>query len=113
MQTIALVCHIKEAFDASGPSLIIVPLSVLYSWCDEIRKWAPSLNFKRFHTSNAENLTQEDMDLGSCDMVITTYEMTKVPMLQGLWRRQHFNLLVLDEGKSGSRLPMGSVETGL
>lgn len=32
------------------------------------------------------------------DVVITTYEMAKSPQLKSLFQRQHFNLLVLDEG---------------
>jgi len=99
LQTIALVCHIKETFKATGPSLVICPLSVLYSWCDEIKKWAPSLKYHRFHTSCPDSLTIDELNLAQYDIVVTTYEMAKSPpLLSMLWRRQHFNLLVLDEG---------------
>jgi SNF2 family DNA or RNA helicase len=96
LQTISLICHIKETCHASGPSVVLCPLSVLYSWCNEIEKWAPSLKFLRFHSSNPESLAIADV--GSYDIIVTTYEMAKAPALQNLWSRQHFNLLVLDEG---------------
>lgn len=96
LQTIALVCHLKEVYNKTGPSLIICPLSVLYSWCSEIAKWAPSLKYLRFHSSNPESL--DVSNLAAYDMVITTYEMAKAPSLRTLWFRQQFNLLVLDEG---------------
>ena len=96
IQTIALCCHVKECFGAAGPSLIICPLSVLYSWCNEIAKWAPSLKFLRFHASNPESL--DSASFSDYDMIVTTYEMAKTPSLTNVWRRQHFTLLVLDEG---------------
>jgi SWI/SNF-related matrix-associated actin-dependent regulator of chromatin subfamily A member 5 len=97
LQTIALVCHIKETFEKTGPSLIIAPLSVLYSWCDEIQKWAPSVRFLRYHSSNPESM--ETPDFVKYDMVITTYEMAKAPHLKNtVWSRQQFVLAVLDEG---------------
>jgi SWI/SNF-related matrix-associated actin-dependent regulator of chromatin subfamily A member 5 len=96
LQTISLICHLKETCHAQGPSVVLCPLSVLYSWCNEITKWAPSLKFLRFHSSNPESLAISDV--GAYDIIVTTYEMAKCPALQSLWSRQHFNLLVLDEG---------------
>lgn len=69
LQTIALVCHIKEQYGASGPSLVVCPLSVLYSWCNEIERWAPSLKFRRFHCSNPESMSADDLDLATLDIV--------------------------------------------
>lgn len=91
------MCHLKEKHGATGPSLIVAPLSVLNSWCNEIRKWAPSLKFHQLHLSNAEKIDLPS-ELNEFDMVVTTYEMIKVPALRYLWSRQHFNLVVLDEG---------------
>ena len=96
LQTISLICLIKEKWNQSGPSLIVCPLSVLYSWCQEVEKWAPSLHYLRFHCSQAESLASEC--LMDYDMVITTYEMCAAPHLKNFWSRQQFNLLVLDEG---------------
>lgn len=96
LQTISLVCHIKERLGVTGPSLIICPLSVLYSWCNETEKWAPSLKYLRLHNSVAESI--DIPDLSEYDLVITTYEMAKMPTLASkLWARQYFNLMVLDE----------------
>jgi SWI/SNF-related matrix-associated actin-dependent regulator of chromatin subfamily A member 5 len=102
LQTISLLCHLKEKEGITGPSLVICPLSVLYSWCNELKKWAPSLKILRFHSSSTEerdsqrNILQQDAQ--SFDVVVTTYEMAKNPQLRSLWSRQYFNYLVLDEG---------------
>jgi SWI/SNF-related matrix-associated actin-dependent regulator of chromatin subfamily A member 5 len=102
LQTISLLCYLKETEQYSGPSLVICPLSVLYSWCNEITKWAPSLKFLRLHSSSSDERESQKMSLqekfATFDVVITTYEMAKSPSLQSFWRRQFFNYLILDEG---------------
>jgi SWI/SNF-related matrix-associated actin-dependent regulator of chromatin subfamily A member 5 len=102
LQTISLLCHLKEKEGVTGPSLVICPLSVLYSWCNELKKWAPSLKILRFHSSSEiERQSQRATfleDSCSYDVVVTTYEMAKQPQLRSLWSRQYFNYLVLDEG---------------
>lgn len=96
LQTISLICLLKERFNQSGPSLVVCPLSVLYAWCEQVEKWAPSLRYLRFHCSTSESLASENV-MGY-DMVITTYEMCAATHLKNFWSRQPFNLLVLDEG---------------
>jgi len=102
LQTISLLCHLKETNKYSGASLVICPLSVLYSWCDEIDKWAPGLKYLRLHSSSSEErAVQKDRFTKTgfeYDVVITTYEMAKNPVLSSLFARWHFNYLVLDEG---------------
>jgi len=102
LQTISLLCHLKERNGISGPSLVICPLSVLYSWCNELEKWAPSLKFLRFHSSSPDEREAQKQAFQESatefDVVVTTYEMAKAPGLRFLWTRQYFNYLVLDEG---------------
>jgi SWI/SNF-related matrix-associated actin-dependent regulator of chromatin subfamily A member 5 len=102
LQTIALFCHLKETYGITGPNLVICPLSVLYSWCNEVEKWAPSLKLLRFHSScETERNAQKEMimkNANSYDVIVTTYEMAKQPQLRHLWSRTYFHYLVLDEG---------------
>jgi SWI/SNF-related matrix-associated actin-dependent regulator of chromatin subfamily A member 5 len=102
LQTISLFCHLKETYGITGPNLVICPLSVLYSWCNEVEKWAPSLKLLRFHSScETERNAQRDLitkNATNYDVVVTTYEMAKQPQLRHLWSRQYFHYLVLDEG---------------
>ena len=103
LQTIALICHLKETDRTfQGPSLVICPLSVLYSWCNEVEKHAPGLKHFRFHASDPkERESQKQIimkDILSYDIVITTYEMAKNPLVTSLIRSTYFNLCVLDEG---------------
>ena len=103
LQTISLISYLKEReLLGAGPTLVICPLSVLYSWCNEIKKHAPSLKCFRFHASDAKEkenqrtiITQQILDF---DFIITTYEMAKSSHVQHLIRGTYFNFCVLDEG---------------
>jgi len=103
LQTIALICHLKENDpEFYGPSLVICPLSVLYSWCAEVKKHAPGLKHFRFHASDpGEREAQKATimkDVLEYDIIITTYEMAKSSNVGSLIRSTYFNLCVLDEG---------------
>ena len=101
LQTISLVCHLKEVWGCRGPSLVVCPLSVLNSWQTEIPKWAPQLTYSKVHvtdTTTAHTEPPTHFEFSSYDLVITTYEMIKVPALRHVWARHHFQLVVLDEG---------------
>ena len=103
LQTISVIAHLKENIaNFNGPSLVICPLSVLYSWCAEVKKHAPSLKCFRFHASDPNEREQQKHtmmhEIMDYDIVVTTYEMAKNPQIVGLIRNTYFNLCVLDEG---------------
>eukprot|EP00979_Chaetoceros_neogracilis_P001758 scaffold315_cov218-Chaetoceros_neogracile.AAC.4 len=103
LQTIALIAHLKQtSLTTSGPSLVICPLSVLYSWCHEVQKHAPSLKHFRLHASDPKDRESQKAtmikDILQYDLIITTYEMAKSPQILSLIRSTYFNLCVLDEG---------------
>lgn len=74
LQTLSLICHLKENWNHTGPSLVVCPLSVLYSWCQEVDKWAPSLKCLRFHASQTDSIASQS--LAKYDIVVTTYDST-------------------------------------
>ncbi|EOD41894.1 hypothetical protein EMIHUDRAFT_60956 [Emiliania huxleyi CCMP1516] len=90
LQTIAVIAHLKFGLKQPGASLVVCPLSVLSTWCAELKRWCPSLRTIKLHSSDVaerERLkTQIGETIGEYDVVVTTYEMV------------HWRLLVLDEG---------------
>ena len=102
LQTISLICQLKQTMQRNGPSLVICPLSVLYSWCNELDKFAPSLKYVRMHSSCIKErevlIMKLKEDVSMYDVIITTYEMVKTPTLKHFWSTQYFNYVVLDEG---------------
>ena len=100
LQTISLMAHLRE--EQPGVWLIVCPLSVLYSWMNEFKRWAPELKVMRLHASDVTERTIQQQHFKEhaheYDAVITTYDMSKSASLTSLWRRQYFRYLVLDEG---------------
>ena len=45
IQTIALFAYLMEKKGVNGPHLVVVPLSTMFNWCMEFRKWAPGIIF--------------------------------------------------------------------
>ena len=86
-----------------GPSLLVVPASLIGNWRQELNRFAPSLRFFVAHRSEAGSDVLDRVaanpvrELASYDLVITTY---------GLARRQewlakiNWSLAVLDEAQA-------------
>ena len=103
LQTIAFLAYLKHELKAEGASLVVCPLSVLSTWTSELGRWCPSLRTVKLHSSDpAERERLKDVvlnQIGSYDVVVTTYEMVKSPLLRtALVQKVHWRMLVLDEG---------------
>ena len=98
VQAIAFLGILTLQLRVPGPHLVICPLSVLGPWLAEFRKWAPSLRVVRLHTIDREErelLKRETLaDLGSFDVVLTTYEMAASQSMRStLCRRIHWRYI--------------------
>lgn len=103
LQTISLLAYLKEHSKEKAPSLVICPLSVLYSWCNEIEKHAgDSLTYFRLHSSGVKERESQintiKKDILNYDVIITTYEMAKSQKMSLIMRSVYFRYVVLDEG---------------
>jgi len=104
LQTISLLAYLKEHSTqfTTGPSLVICPLSVLYSWCNEVKKHAPQLKFFRLHSSEQKQRDNQKSTLLNhaleYDIIITTYEMAKSSQIASVISNTYFNYVILDEG---------------
>jgi SWI/SNF-related matrix-associated actin-dependent regulator of chromatin subfamily A member 5 len=86
--------------------MVVVPLSVLFNWALELRRFCPQLKVLRVHTnsSNEQKRLREILNTFTdtskrpqYDVVITTYEMIKGKM-ENAFRRVMWRSMVLDEG---------------
>ncbi|MDB2447487.1 DEAD/DEAH box helicase, partial [bacterium] len=86
-----LLTHASE----NGPSLVIVPTSLLGNWEKEISRFSPNLNVINYNSGGREKVLE---DLSSGDVVLISYglSVTNREMLEGV----HWNALVLDEAQS-------------
>lgn len=80
LQTISMFCHCTFELKNPGAHLAVVPLSVLPSWMNELKRWAPELRTLKIHTGDRKELERIKARLAkpdSYDVVVTTYDMAK------------------------------------
>ena len=102
LQSIAFIAHLVEVKKLTkGPYLFVVPLSVLFNWINEFRKWCPSLKVLRFHSTDRdeqERLRLKLRDPGCTQVVVTTYETVKTGGLANALSGVVWRSVFLDEG---------------
>ncbi|EGB05626.1 hypothetical protein AURANDRAFT_959, partial [Aureococcus anophagefferens] len=103
LQTIAYLAWLKFEKRLPGAALVICPLSVLSTWLGECARWCPRLRVVKLHSSDVDERARLRGaildDVGSYDVVVTTYEMAKAPSLRSaLVQRVVWRAVVLDEG---------------
>ena len=96
IQVIALLLMLRA--ESRGPSLIVLPASLLANWKAEIERFAPALKARYLHPSMemADSTTAAE-DVAQADVVLTTYGMlVRQPWLEDVG----WNLVILDEAQA-------------
>ena len=98
MQVLALLLVLRR--EKSGPSLLVLPASLLANWKAEIERFAPSLDAVYLHPS-FQSGSAETRDLLSnlkgSEIVLTSYGMLhRIPELQDV----DWTLVILDEAQA-------------
>ena len=91
IQTLALLLARRQT-GASGPALLIVPTSLLYSWQSQAEQFAPDMRLIVLHGTGRAKLRDQALN---ADLVLTTY-----PLLarDKAWLAdQNWPLVILDE----------------
>lgn len=104
LQVLALLlCVRQDTSAAPGPSLLVVPASLLGNWRSEAGRFAPTLKLKFLHPSESEADDMERIaaapaaELQGVDLAVTTYSMLH---RQGWLREIGWQLLILDEAQA-------------
>ena len=92
LQVIAVLA--SEYEQASKPSLIVAPSSLVYNWESEIHKFAPHLKTSIIH---GDPTTRRQLIARSCDydIIITSYDLIRRDIEH--YQEQQFRYCVLDE----------------
>lgn len=76
IQLIALLLHEREKGDPVGPTLLVVPMSLVGNWRREMERFSPSLKVLVHHGLDRRS-GQAFVDEAACqDVVISTYALT-------------------------------------
>ena len=90
VQAVALLLHRA----AEGPALVVAPTSVVPTWVDEVRRFAPTLRVRTFAgPARAKDLS----DLGPFDLLVTSYALLQVDI--DVLAKVEFATAVLDEAQ--------------
>lgn len=96
VQVISLLLHRKERREAEGPSLIVVPLTLLFNWQEELAKFAPDLTVMVYSGNRAERTRLQKAFL-SHDVVLCSYGVALQD--QRALSAVEFEYLILDESQ--------------
>mmetsp|Transcript_40687 Transcript_40687/g.90456 ORF Transcript_40687/g.90456 Transcript_40687/m.90456 type:complete len:1088 (-) Transcript_40687:511-3774(-) len=97
LQTISLCAYLYEYRGITGPHIVIVPKSTLHNWCNEFRRFCPTIRVIKFHGNAEERNYQKESVCapGKFDVVVTSYEM--VIKEKNHFRKFHWRYIIIDE----------------
>jgi len=94
LQVIALLLLEKQRGHATGPSLVVVPTSLIFNWAHELGRFAPSLGVLTWHGPDRQRLLPR---MARADIILTNYALVRQDL--ALLEKQQFHYLVLDEAQ--------------
>ena len=98
LQSIAFLARILHVRREVGPHLIVVPLSVLFNWIAEFKRWCPSIKVLRFHSNDAHEQARLKTLMNDTEVVVTTYSLLKSEGVKRAFQRVVWRSVILDEG---------------
>ena len=98
IQAIALLAYIMEFKHNNGPFLIVVPLSTLSNWVNELSKWAPDMMKVVYKGTPPvrKQMYREEVESGQFNVLLTTYEYIMKDKAQ--LKKFHWQYIIVDEG---------------
>ncbi len=94
VQTLAHLLIEKQAGRLDRPALVIAPTSVIPNWKAEAARFAPQL---RVHVSHGLKRRESFDEIGSADLVLTTYAL--LPRDEATLTAHEFHVVILDEAQ--------------
>jgi SNF2 family DNA or RNA helicase len=93
VQVISLLTEVHK--DSALPSLVVVPRSLIFNWCNELDKFSPELKYL-IHYGTDRRVSQEKFN--EYDVIITTYTLiaNDIRDLSDV----KFNYIILDESQA-------------
>ncbi|MCK5849273.1 MAG: DEAD/DEAH box helicase [Kiritimatiellae bacterium] len=85
----------KKPKERLGPSLVVVPRSLLFNWREEAEKFTPKL---RVLVNTGMRRVKEDKELQAYDLILTTYTTLRLDVLH--LKDVSFDYVILDESQA-------------
>ena len=94
VQTLAFLLSMKD-MGQQGPSLLIMPTSLVYNWEREARRFTPSLKVFTYTGTNRE---KDPSRFSKYDIILTSYGIVRLDI--DLLDDFYFNFIILDESQA-------------
>jgi len=97
LQSISLLCWLREARKLTGPYLVLAPKSTLTNWEREFKNWAPCFKTLLFHGDKEarERMLAENLQPDKFEVCITSYEM--IIREANAFRKFSWRYIIVDE----------------
>jgi len=95
VQVLALLQSRRARRQSKGPSLIVVPRSLVFNWMQEAEKFCPRLRVLDYTGSNRHALREE---FGAFDLIVTTYGTLRTDIVD--LSQITFDYVILDEAQA-------------
>ncbi|PCJ59255.1 MAG: hypothetical protein COA79_11185 [Planctomycetota bacterium] len=95
IQMITMLLWEKDKKQKHLPSMIVVPTSIIFNWCNELDKFGPSLTYMSYTGSNRKELWDQ---FAETDVILTTYGIVRRDCIE--LAKVGFNYLILDEAQA-------------
>jgi non-specific serine/threonine protein kinase len=96
VQVISLLLTLKQKDLLKKPVLVIVPLTILYNWVEEIQKFGPSIEVLVYYGSRAERIKLLEK-FSEFDVILCSYGI--ILQDQHSFTDKQFSYIVLDESQ--------------
>jgi len=94
VQTLAFLQVLKSRTMLTGPTLIIMPTSLIGNWKNEIKKFTPELSYLELYgIERAEKFK----DIEKHDIILTTYQLAQRDVEK--YKKEKFFYIILDEAQ--------------
>ena len=94
VQTLAFLQFLKSKNKLKGPTLIVMPTSLIGNWKNEIAKFTPELSYLALYgIDRAEKFSEID----NYDIILTTYQLAQRD--EEKYKKEKFFYIILDEAQ--------------
>jgi SNF2 family DNA or RNA helicase len=97
LETLALICHARQADPASAPFLVVAPTSVVPNWAAESGRFAPGLKVVTITDTLARSGADLAEVIAGADVVVTSYTLLRLDFAAHL--AAEWSGLILDEAQ--------------
>ena len=97
LQSIALICRVRQEDVRTGPFLVVAPTSVVPNWVSEVHRFAPHLKVVSITATETKGRRPLSEIVAGADIVVTSYTLFRLD--HESYASERWDGLILDEAQ--------------